>query len=176
MPNADARRELRGIPLPRRWVNKVLGASSPLYQPFLRASQARRLSLCRWAWGWGSPLRGCEFLVVQGVAEQVRAALRAASNPRGVGGAALVIVEVDHEAERLLATHLRPEGVSAVWAWIPHAYTISRPARQVMALKAQHLPLGCSSEPLGGGPARLAASAPDRLRARERRTGLLPLP
>jgi hypothetical protein len=40
--------KLRRIPLPRRWVNKVLGASSPRFQPILRASQARRLALCHW--------------------------------------------------------------------------------------------------------------------------------
>jgi hypothetical protein len=40
-----------------------------------------------------------------------------------VGDAVLVVVEVDHEAERPDATHLRPEGVTTLWARGKHAFT-----------------------------------------------------
>ena len=50
---------------------------------------------------------------IRGVAGEPRAAIRADPYLLGVGAAALVVVEVDHEAERPMAAHLRPEGVGA---------------------------------------------------------------
>ncbi len=63
---------------------------------------------------------GCELLGAHGVPEQDLATLGAVSNVFGVA-VAVLLVEVEHEAERLDATHLRPEGESAVWARAPHA-------------------------------------------------------
>jgi hypothetical protein len=62
-------------------------------------------------------------VAIRGVAGEPRAAIRADPYLLGVSAAALIVVNVDYEAERPVAAHLRPEGVRAFGARGQHQDT-----------------------------------------------------
>ena len=64
-------------------------------------------------------------MALQGVAGETSHALGTDPDLPGVGAAALVIVEVRHEAQRPGAAHLGPEGVCALRARGQRAVSVS---------------------------------------------------
>ena len=74
---------------------------------------------------------------LQGVAGETSVTLGADPDLLGVGAAALVIVDVRHEAQRSDAAYLGPEGVRALGARGQYAVSVSRQAWSVITQKRQ---------------------------------------